>query len=121
MNVLMQKEVKDGTNTSGLELNNDLDNTKHEHVTGSTPGQVFIEHPFSTKPEAHPVNGKHGPDDEDEDEADEDDLILGDDEATGDEEEFDIELEDEFDEGEISDDDLVIDADDDVEDEEDDL
>jgi hypothetical protein len=85
-------------------------------------GDSLIERPFSTHPDTHPVNGNYAdPEDEDDDEAEEDDLILGDeDEASGDEEEFDVELEDDVDDADFSDDDLVIDTDDDIEDEEDD-
>jgi hypothetical protein len=90
-------------------------------MAGCNPENILIERPFS--PDYHPVNGKHGPDDEDEDEAEEEDLILGDaDEAEGDEEEFDVVLEDDdFNEDDIDEDDLVLGSDDDIDDEEDDL
>jgi len=92
-----------------------------DEMASRNPENILIERPFS--PDYHPVNGKHGPDDEDEDEAEEEDLILGDaDEAEGNEDEYDIVLEeDDFDEDDIDEDDLVIDSDDDIDDEEDDL
>ena len=86
-----------------------------------TPQGVLIERP-STSQDTHPVNGNYNlPDeDEDEDENTEDDLILGDeDELTGEEEEYDVELEEDPDAEDIYEDDLVIDAYDD--DDEDDL
>lgn len=91
---------------------------------GRNPQGIFIERPLSTSPDAHPVNGNYSLPDEDEedDDATEDDLILGDeDELSGDEEEFDVELDDDLDEEDIDEDDLVIDADDDDLDEDDDL
>lgn len=82
------------------------------------PDGILIERPSADPTD--PVNGNFNPDDEDE--AEEADLILGDeDELKGDEEEFDVELEEDFDEEDIDEDDLVIDVDEDVEDEEDDL
>lgn len=90
-------------------------------TNGRIPKGILVERP-STSPDTHPVNGNYSLPDEDEDDEDtEDDLILGDeDEVTGDEEEFDVELEDDIDEADIDEDDLVIDADDDP-DEDDDL
>ena len=85
---------------------------------------VLIERPFSISPNTRPVNGNLDPEDEDDEDEDEDDLILGDETAAGDEEEFDVELEDEFDEDDVDEDDLVIDSDDDIDEddeEEDDL
>ena len=119
MNVLMQKDIQDGNGWSEHK-DQEMESIAENQATGRTHGQVFIEQPILTRHDNHPVNGKHGPDDEDEDEAEEEDLILGDADEAGDEEEFDVELEEDFD-GEIDDDDLVIDADEDVEDEEDDL
>ena len=90
---------------------------------GRTPQGILIERP-STSPDAHPVNGNYSIPDEDEDDEDtEDDLILGDEEElTGDEEEYDVELEEGPNEVELDEDDLVIDADDDDDlDEDDDL
>src|SRR5690242_17873110 len=80
------------------------------------PQGIFVERPASTSPEAHPVNGNYSlPDEDEEDDEDtEDDLILGDeDEFSGDEEEYDVELAEDIDEEDIDEDDLVIDADDD--------
>ena len=80
---------------------------------------IFIERPLSTSPDAHPVNGNYSLPDEDDEEDDdtEDDLILGDeDELSGDEKEYEVELEDDLDEEDIDEDDLVIDADDDEDD-----
>jgi len=85
------------------------------------PDDIFIE-PVPVRTDNPPVNGKHGPDDEDDDDAEEDDLILGDeDEITGEEVEYDVELEEDFDEEDIEEDDLVIDTDDEDEEEGDDL
>jgi len=105
-------------------LTNELDE-KPEKITSmaeNRTNEVFIEKPLSTYPDAHPVNGNYAPDDDDDDDDDvEEDLILGDeDEVSGDEEEFDVELEDDVDVTDIDEDDLVIDTDDD-EDEDDDL
>jgi len=89
---------------------------------GRNPQGIFIERPLPASPDSHPVNGNYSlPDEDEEDDEDtEDDLILGDeDELSGDEEEYDVELDDELDEDDIDEDDLVIDADDDEEDEED--
>lgn len=92
-------------------------------TTGRNPKGILIERP-PTKPDTQPVNGNYNLPDEDEDEGDddtEDDLILGnEEEVTGDEEEFDVELEEEMNEGEIDEDDLLIEADDE-DDEDDDL
>jgi hypothetical protein len=69
-------------------------------------------------PNVKPLD-EHLADDEDEDE-NEDDLILGDeDEAAGDEEEFDVELDDEIDDEDLNEDDLIIDADDEIEEDDD--
>ena len=105
-------------------LTNEL-NEKPELVTTMAEGrtkEVFIEKPLSTYPDAHPVNGNYAPDDDDDDDDDvEEDLILGDeDEVSGDEEEFDVELDEDVDVTDIDEDDLVIDTDDD-DDEDDDL
>ena len=88
-----------------------------EGILSNTSRNIIIEKPYST--DAHPVNGNYAPEDEDEDDGDEDDLILGDDELVGDEEEFEVELEEDIDEDDVDEDDLVIDTDD--EDDEDDL
>ena len=104
-------------------LTNELDEKPEEFTTtaeGRTNG-VFIEKPLSTYPDAHPVNGNYAPDDDDDEDDVEEDLILGDeDEVSGDEEEFDVELEEDVDVTDIDEDDLVIDTDDD-DDEDDDL
>jgi hypothetical protein len=106
---------------------NDLHEKPEEHMNSTADlgiTDVFIERPLSTHDLTHPVNGKSAPLDDDEDESEEDDLILGDeDEASGDEEEFDVELDDDIDEDDIGEDDLIIDKDDDIDDddEEDDL
>jgi hypothetical protein len=83
-------------------------------TTGRNPRGILIERP-STSPETHQVNGNSSlPDDDEDDAKTEDDLILGDEEeATGDEEEFDVELDDDLDDEDLDEDDLVIDADDD--------
>ena len=89
---------------------------------GLNPQGIFIERPLSTSPDTHPVNGNYSLPDEDEEDDDdtEDDLILGDeDELSGDEEEYDVELEDDLDEEDIDEDDLVIDADEDEEEDDD--
>lgn len=90
-------------------------------IAGRSPKGILIERPLSTSPDTHPVNGNHSLPDEDEDEAEEDDLILGDEEDLGDEEEFDVELEEDIDDADIDEDDLVIDADDEDPDEDEDL
>jgi hypothetical protein len=78
------------------------------------PENLFIETPFQ-KAETKPVNGNHAAEDKEED------LILGDeDQLQGDEEEYDIELEDEMDEEDMDEDDLILDADDDIDEETDD-
>ena len=83
-------------------------------TVGRTSQRFSLERPSPTSPETNPVNGSYSLPDEDEDEKTEDDLILGDeDELSGDEEEYDVVLEDELDEDDIDDDDLVIKADDD--------
>jgi hypothetical protein len=91
------------------------------------PKDILVD---GTYEEMKPVNGQHlydEDDDDDDDDVDDDDdtveedLIIGDEDAVGDEEEFDVELEDDIDEDDIDDDDLVIDADDDVDDEDEDL
>jgi len=92
-------------------------------TTGRNPQGILKERPLSTSPDAHPVNGNYSLPGEDEEEEDddnekEDDLILGnEDEFKGDEEEYDVELDDDLDD--IDEDDLVIDADDDVDDDDD--
>jgi len=92
-------------------------------TTGRTPQGILIERPLSTSPDTHPVNGNYTlPDEDEEDDDTEDDLILGDeDELSGDEEEFEVEVDEDIDEEDIDEDDLVIDADDDDLDEDDDL
>ena len=104
-------------------LTNEL-HEKPELITTMAEGrssEVFIEKPLSTYPDAHPVNGNYAPDDDEDEDEVEEDLILGDeDEVSGDEEEFDVELEEDVDVTDIDEDDLVIDTDDDV-DEDDDL
>jgi hypothetical protein len=90
-------------------------------TTGRTPQGISVERPLSTSPDTHPVNGNYTIPDEDEDEDDtEDDLILGDeDELSGDEEEYEVEVDEELNEEDIDEDDLVIDADDDPEEDDD--
>ena len=117
----MQRDIKVGNGFSDQDQEKEGESITRSQTTGRIPGEVFIEQPILNRPDTHPLNGKHGPDDEDEDEAEEDDLILGDEDEAGDEEEFDVELEEDFGGSEIDDDDLVIDSDDEVEDEEDDL
>ncbi len=93
---------------------------KEIEVNGNISPNVFIEKPYSTGSDTHPVNGNYAPDDEDDDDEDgeEEDLILGDeDEISGDEEEFEVELEEDIDEADLDEDDLVIDTEDDEEDE----
>lgn len=87
-----------------------------EEILSNSSRNIIIEKPYST--DAHPVNGNYAPEDEDEDDVEEDDLILGEEELVGDEEEFEVELEEDIDEDDLDEDDLVIDTDD--EDEEDD-
>jgi hypothetical protein len=103
-----------------LNERNDLD--EQLKTVGRSSQRIFVERPLSTSPDTHPVNGNYSlPDEDDDDEEKEDDLILGDEaELSGDEEEYDVELEDELDEDDIDEDDLVIKADDD-DDEDDDL
>lgn len=113
---MTDQRIKEETGTESKESDSvpairNLENTK-------------MQRPLSDPAEMHPVNGHYAPDDEDEDDDDdedvEDDLILGDeDEAYGDEEEFDVELEDDIDDADIGENDLVIDSDD-IDDEEDD-
>ena len=89
--------------------------------SGPSPENDFIEKPLSTSSDTHPVNGNYAPidDEDDDDEAEEDDLILGDeDELEGDEEEYEVELEEDIDEEDLDEDDLVIDTDDDDEEDE---
>lgn len=77
----------------------------------------LIGKPLSARSETYPANRNYNtPGENDEDV--EDDLILGDeDELSGDEEEYDVELEDDTDETDVSENDLVIDSDDDEEEE----
>lgn len=83
-----------------------------------TKDEILIEKPPFTRFETNPVNGNYNlPDEEDEEDEKEDDLILGDEELSGDEEEYDVELEDDIDEKDLDDDDLVIDADEEEEEE----
>ncbi|MFL5741671.1 MAG: hypothetical protein ACJ75B_15705 [Flavisolibacter sp.] len=115
----MQSETIDERKSEGVSMDDEQFANSDSPVRNHE--DLFIERPFSISPNTRPVNGNLDPDDEDEDE-DEDDLILGDETAAGDEEEFDVELEDEFDEDDVDEDDLVIDSDDDIDedDEEDD-
>ena len=67
------------------------------------------------------VNGHYVPDEDENDDETEDDLILGDeDELEGDEEEFEVDLEDDVGPDEVDEDDLVLDTDD-ADDDDDDL
>ena len=82
------------------------------------PRNILIDVPFQ-QTNIKPVNGQHAANEEEEKE---EDLILGDeDELEGDEEIYDVELEDDLDEDDIDEDDLVIGADDIDEDEDEDL
>jgi hypothetical protein len=113
---MMQRHTMQEALDEGKELDEQLE------TVGRNPIGILVERP-STSPDTHPVNGNYSlPDENEEDDDDtEDDLILGDeDEVTGDEEEFDVELEEDLNEDDLNEDDLVIDADDD-EDEDDDL
>jgi hypothetical protein len=91
-------------------------------TNGRTPQGILVERPLSTSSDTHPVNGNYTiPDEDEDDDEKEDDLILGDeDKLSGDEEEYEVEVDEELDEEDINEDDLVIDADDDL-DEDDDL
>jgi hypothetical protein len=85
-------------------------------MANRNPKGIFIESPFQ-QGDIKPVNGNHAAI---ENENEEDDLILGnEDELEGDEEEYDIELEEDFDEDELNEDDLVLDADDDIDEDKD--
>jgi hypothetical protein len=73
------------------------------HLQRGTADQPYSERSF------RPVNGEHAPDKDEE--AEEEDLILGDEELEGDEEEYEIILEEddaEFDNADYDEDDLVI-------------
>lgn len=116
-NEMLQERMND---SSDRQLDSNI--PAHSGMANRNPYEINPERPLHDSPDYYPVNGKHGPDDEDEDEADEDDLILGDaDEAEGDEEEFEVLLDEDINEDDIHEDDLVIDSDDDIDDEEDDL
>jgi hypothetical protein len=81
--------------------------------TAKRPEGVLIERPFKNDEIKH-VNGNYAVPDEDEDfDETEDDLVLGDEDALeGDEEEFEVDLDDDDpDEGDLDEDDLVIDTD----------
>ena len=87
-------------------------------IVSNTSRNIIFEKPYST--DTHPVNGNYAPDDEDEDDGDEDDLILGDeDEMVGDEEEFEVELDEDIDAEDVDEDDLVIDTEEDTEEDDD--
>ncbi|MGZ5285687.1 MAG: hypothetical protein ACXWB9_00815 [Flavisolibacter sp.] len=97
---------------------NDQNFEKEIGVNGNISPNVFIEKPYSTGSDVHPVNGNYAPDDEDDDDDDgeEEDLILGDEnEISGDEVEFEVELEEDIDAADLDEDDLVIDTEDDEE------
>ena len=95
-----------------------VNETNGEGIASNTSRNIVIEKPYSTN--AHPVNGKHAPEDEDEEEAEEDDLILGDEaELAGDEEEFEVELDEDIDADDLDEDDLVIDTEEDTEEDDD--
>lgn len=87
-------------------------------TTGRNLQSIFTERQLNNNPGIHPVNGNYNlPGEDEEDDEREDDLVLGDeDEPNGDEEEFDVELDDELNEEDIDEDDLVIEADEDEED-----
>ena len=87
-------------------------------------GTVLIEKPFEE--ETKHVNGNYADpddDDDDDDDVEEDDLVLGDEgELSGDEPEYEVDLdEDELDEDDLDDDDIIIDSDDADDDDEEDL
>lgn len=97
----------------------------NESTFGRGPGStVLIEKPFPGEATKH-VNGNYAdPDEDDEDDDEEDDLILGDEEElSGDEPEYEVELDDdELDDDDIDDDDMIIDSEDvDDDDDEEDL
>lgn len=107
------------------------DNSKVEynrpyHVKNITEQEEPIRNPRKGAPaeSENPVNGNYSPDDEDyeddDDEQVEEDLILGDENEMGGEEEFDVELDENIGAEDIDEDDLVIDPDDE-DDEDDDL
>ena len=100
-----------------LKEQNELD--EQLKSVGRKPQGISIERQ-RTSPDTPPVNGNHSLPDEDEDK--EDDLILGnEDELTGEEEEYDVELEDEPGEEDLDEDDLVIDTNEDDPGEDEDL
>lgn len=114
----MERNTLDERNYLRNKLNEKPEDLTISQTADRDGSEIFIERPVSTYPVTHPVNGNSAPeDDDDEDESEEEDLILGDeDKVTGDEEEFDVELEGDIDEADIDEDDLVIDTDDDEED-----
>jgi hypothetical protein len=87
----------------------------------TVPENSSVHLPYAPGPGTQTVNGNYAPDDEEDEDEVEDDLILGDeDELEGDEEEFEVELEEDMDEADIDEDDLVLDTDDPVDDAEED-
>jgi hypothetical protein len=98
-------------------------NTAEREIGTHSLENVFIERSFQNDQVKH-VNGNFvDPDDDeddDEDDAVEDDLILGDEDAmVGDEEEFEVDMDDDLGSDDIDDDDLIIDPDDDAEEDDD--
>ena len=111
----MQENILERTETNELKQAEDI---AAKGMTGSNPK----DRPFSNSPDNHPVNGNYAPDDEDEDDNVEEDLILGnEDELEGNEEEFEVELEEDIDVEDIDENDLVLDTDEIDDDEDDDL
>lgn len=93
------------------EIRNDLLNTRSEGMSDRS---------IADNTKIAQVNGHYLPD-EDDDEGEEEDLVLGDeaeiDEVDYNEDELEVEEIDDLDEDDVDDDDLVLDADDDEEDE----
>jgi len=113
----MQENILEITEKNELKQSEDI---AAIGMTGRNP--KHIDRPFSNSPENHPVNGNYAPDDEDEEDKVEEDLILGDeDEMVGNEEEFEVELDEGINEEDIDEGDLVLDTDDIDDDEDDDL
>ena len=82
------------------------------------PDGAMIERPFSGEDSSNELFELQNPDEDDGNDAKEEDLVLGDeDKLSGDEQEYEVVLEDDdLDEDDIDDDDLIIDTDDDIDD-----
>ena len=116
--LIMRENILETTEKNELKQTEDI---AAKAITGSGPKDK-IDRPFSNSPEDHPVNGNYAPDDEDDEDKVEEDLILGDeDELVGNEEEFEVELDEDINAEDIDEDDLVLDTDDIDDDEDDDL